>query len=102
MREMTNLLRWVPLMPEVSFRSHDQYILTMTSLTGIVASLFCVIDWIISLKVKVIVSWISPTFPTVVSASELMVVPGGTSPILTTLPIISWVDDVILKYWKRI
>ena len=54
-----------------------------------------VIGWIISLKVKVIVSWISPTFPTVVSVSELMVVPGGASPILITLPIISWVDDVI-------
>lgn len=61
-----------------------------------------VMGWLISLKVKVIVSRISPTLPDAVSVSELMIVPGGTSPILITLPIISWVDDVIWKLTKRI
>lgn len=42
--------------------------------------------------------WIGPGLVGAFSFSELMVVPGGVSPISITLPVVLWVDEIRVKW----
>ena len=63
-----------------------------------------VISWvtgaIISWKLKLTVSETVPVLLGAKSSSDMIVVPGGTSPIVIMLPRTSWVEDCIKKSEK--